>query len=439
VTVSRYEGPSVFGYETDVLHRAAAISVHSSPLANLGSTDAGGMNVYVRELSCHIAATGLPVDVFTRRTDPDTPEIQTPCDGVRVIAINAGPAAPVSKYEIFQYMPDFASEMALFALRDGVRYDVVHAHYWLSGWVAHLLKRYWTIPFALMFHTTAHMKNAVSLTEFREPELREQVEKRLVCYADSIIAGNPDERADLIWRQRAIPEKICTIPPGVDIDLFRPMDREMARDELGLQPNDAVVTFVGRVDPIKGIDTLLEASALLKPRVERKLVVQFVGGDLDSDGAPTGALREVAAEIERLGLTAEYRLLGSQPQNRLPLLYNASDVVCVPSRYESFGLVAVEAMACGVPVVASRAGGLIFSIDEGVSGLLVEPNDALGFADALAKLLNDRLLAAGMGRCARQQAHRFAWPAIAASMRRVYARLASGQRDKLCCGDEIYA
>lgn len=436
---SNYAGPSVFGYETDVLHRAAAISVHSSPLANLGSTDAGGMNVYVRELSCHIAKLGLPIDVFTRRTDPDTPEIQSPCDGVRVISITAGPAAPVSKYDLFQYMPDFASEMALFALRDGVRYDVVHAHYWLSGWVAHLLKRYWTVPFALMFHTTAHMKNAVSPAEFHEPALREQVERKLVCMADSIIAGNPDERADLVWRQRADQAKICTIPPGVDTDLFEPLNRIEARAALGLAPDDAVITFVGRVDPIKGIDTLIEASALLRDQTLRRLVVQFVGGDLDAGGQPTGALVAVARDIEQRGLKEHFRLLGSQPQNRLPLLYNASDVVCVPSRYESFGLVAVEAMACGIPVVASRAGGLIFSIDEGVSGLLVAPNDAEGFANAMASILNDRVLAERMGFAARQQAHRFAWPAIAASMCRVYERLAAGQRANLCCGDEVYA
>jgi D-inositol-3-phosphate glycosyltransferase len=167
--------------------------------------------------------------------------------------------------------------------------------------------------------------------------------------------------------------------------------------------------------------------------------VQFVGGDLDAEGRPIGALEAVARDVEQRGLSDTFRLLGSQPQNRLPLLYNASDVVCVPSRYESFGLVAVEAMACGIPVVASRAGGLIFSIDEGVSGLLVSPNDAEGFAHAMATVINDRVLAERMSIAAREQAHRFAWPVIAASMRRVYERLASGQRANLCCGEEIYA
>lgn len=436
---STYDGPSVFGYETDVLNRAAAISVHSSPLANLGSTDAGGMNVYVRELSHHIAATGLPIDVFTRRTDLQTPEIQTPCDGVRVVAITAGPPSPVSKYDLFQYMPEFASEMALFALRDGIRYDIMHAHYWLSGWVAQLAKRYWSIPYALMFHTTAHMKNAVSASKDHEPALRGQIERRLVGLADSIIAGNPDERADLIWRQRAVPEKICTIPPGVDTELFRPLDRRASRAELGLAENDAVVTFVGRVDPIKGIDTLVQAIALMDGMTERELVVQFVGGDLDPTGNPTGPLAKVAQQLQDFGVDHWFRLVGSQPQDRLPVIYSSADLVCVPSRYESFGLVAVEAMACGVPVVASRAGGLVFSIDEGETGFLVPANDASAFADAMTLLLNNPELAEKMGTQARKQAHRFAWPVVAQSMRHVYQRLAEGHRADLCCDEEIYA
>jgi D-inositol-3-phosphate glycosyltransferase len=337
-------------------------------------------------------------------------------------------------------MPEFASEMALFALRDGVRYDIIHAHYWLSGWAAHLVKRYWNIPFTLMFHTTAHMKNAVSAIEHHEPVFREQIERRLVGLADSIIAGNPDERADLIWRQRAIPDKICTIPPGVDTELFRPLDRDQARRRLDLDADDAVVMFVGRIDPIKGIDTLLGAMSLLAPQVTgRRLILQLIGGDLGADGAPIGPLAETKRQIDALGLAQHVRLLGSRPQNQLPLFYNASDVVCVPSRYESFGLVAVEAMSCGVPVVASRAGGLIFSVEDGLSGILAPVNDAPAFADALASLLNDRTLAAEMGVAARSIAERFAWPVVASSMRHVYQRLAEGHRANLCCDEEIYA
>ena len=430
----------MFGYETDTLTRAAAISAHTSPLASLGSKDAGGMNVYVRELSNHIADRGLPIDVFTRRTDTETPEIQYPHDGVRVISITAGPPEQVSKHELFQYMPEFAEQIALFALRDRVSYDIVHAHYWLSGYAAHLLKRYWNVPFTMMFHTTAHMKNVVSDAQFHEPEFRDRTERRLVTLADSIIAGNPDERADLIWRQRADPEKICTIPPGVDTDLFRPSDRMDARERLGLDPDDAVVTFVGRIDPIKGIDVLLSAIRQTQERVrDRRVVLQLIGGDLDLNGDPVGPLADVAEDVAALGITGNVRLLGSRPQNELPIFYAASDLVCVPSRYESFGLVAVEAMASGRPVVASHAGGMIFSIEDGVSGYLAPVNDATAFANAMARILNSPDLAEEMGRAARKQAERFAWPAVAESMHHVYRRLAQGYRAKLCCEDEIFA
>lgn len=439
MTISLYEGPSVYGYETDVLNRVAAISVHTSPLADLGSKDAGGMNVYVRELSCHIAALGLPIDVFTRRSDPDTPEIQSPCENVRVITINAGPPEPISKNELFQYLPEFAAEMALFALRDGVRYDVVHAHYWLSGWVAQLVKRYWSTPFSFMFHTSAHMKNVVSPQEQQETALRAEIEHKLITLADSIIAGNPGEAADLIWRERADKEKICTIPPGVDTALFYPLDRTACRAELGLSSDNKVVAFVGRIDPIKGIDTLLAATRRLKEQFGDKLAVLVIGGDLDLQRNPIGALKDVALKTEQLGISDVLRLIGAQPQNRLPVVYSAADLVCVPSLYESFGLVAVEAMACGVPVVASRAGGLIYTVDDGESGFLAPIGDDLAFADAMQSILANPQLRDEMGETARQSAHRFSWSAIAQSIHHVYYQLASGHRANLCCDEEIYA
>ena len=439
MTISRYEGPSVFGYETDVLNRVAAISVHTSPLADLGSKDAGGMNVYVRELSCHIAALGLPIDVFTRRTDPETPEIQSPCDKVRVITIDAGPPEPINKSELFQYLPEFAAEMALFALRDGVRYDVIHAHYWLSGWVAQLVKRYWSTPFSFMFHTSAHMKNVVSSQEQQETALRAEIEHKLITLAESIISGNPGEAADLIWRERADKDKICTIPPGVDTALFHPLDRDTCRAELGITSDDKVVAFIGRIDPIKGIDTLLAATKRLKEQLGDKLVVLVIGGDLDDRRKPVGELQDVAKQAEQLGISDVLRLIGAQPQDRLPMIYSAADLVCVPSRYESFGLVAVEAMACGVPVVASRAGGLIYTVEDGGSGLLVPIGDDRAFAEAMQSILANPKLRNEMGETARQSAHRFSWAAIAQSIHHVYYQLASGHRENLCCDEEIYA
>ncbi len=436
-----YSGPSVFGYETDApVRRAAMISAHTSPLATLGGKDAGGMNVYVRELASHLSRRGLPVDIFTRRTDPTTPESVSLCPHVNVVTITAGPAEPLDKHALFPHLPEFASEMALYALRRGVRYDVVHAHYWLSGWIAHLLRRYWATPFVQLFHTTAHMKNAVAARGDREPELRVRTERRLLALADSIIAANPGERADLIWRQGASGAKVCTVPPGVDLERFRRQDRAACRRALGL--NDVpVVLFVGRVDPIKGIDTLLDAVVILSSddAPGRQPCIIFVGGEIDAAGRPVGTLAAVARRAIDLGVGAHVRFVGSQPQDELPTFYGAADVVAVPSRYESFGLVAVEAMASGTPVVASRVGGLAYTVDEEASGLLVPSNNPNELAAALRRVLSDVTFRESLSDGAFRTAQRFAWPAVAAQIAEIYRRLAAGHRGDLCCDDELFA
>ncbi len=437
-----YSGPSVFGYETDApLRRAAQISVHTSPLATLGGKDAGGMNVYIRELSCHLAIQGLPVDIFTRRTDRHTPEVREIAPGVNVIAIEAGPPEIIGKNELFPYLPAFAEQMALYSLRAGVRYDVVHAHYWLSGWAAELARRYWETPFVQMFHTTAHMKNAVSATADRESDLRLRTEKRLLSLASGIIAANPDERADLIWSMGVPTEKVCTIPPGVDLDLFFPLPRVAARAAIGVSPDERMVLFVGRIDPIKGIDTLVDAAEIMLSRTTSRTTLTFVivGGDLDEMDKPVGPLAGVADSISARGMSDRFRMVGSRPQNELPVYYSAADVVAVPSRYESFGLVAVEALACGTPVVASRAGGLRFTIDEGLAGYLVKPQSADALAASLEAIVADDALRAAMAASARPSVERYDWSNIADQMLHVYRRLAAGYRAHLCASDDLFA
>ncbi len=438
MTTRSYAGPAVFGYETDHLRRIAAISVHTSPLATLGGKDAGGMNVYVRELSCHIAKLGLPVDIFTRRTDPHSPEVVEICQGVNLVYVNAGPAEPVDKNQLFDLLPEFAENMALYSFRAGVRYDVIHAHYWLSGWTAQLLKRYWNTPFSLMFHTTAHMKNIVSPETEQETGQRGVVESKLVGLADSLIAANPDEAADLIWRQRAVSAKICTIPPGVDTDLFQPLDQAACRKELGIPAHEQVVLFVGRIDPIKGLDTLLAATQYLKDSGSAARM-HIVGGDLDQAGQPIGPLAAFVERARELGIEDRFTLWGSQPQNRLPVFYSAADVVSVPSRYESFGLVAVEAMASGTPVVASRAGGLIFTVEDGRTGYLAPIGDGPAHGARILELLDDAEKLATFGHAAHESALRFSWTSVASSILHVYEQLATGHRANLCCDDEIFA
>jgi D-inositol-3-phosphate glycosyltransferase len=398
------------------------------------------MNVYIRELSCHLAKQGLPVDIFTRRTHPETPEVREFCPGVNVIAVTAGPPEPIGKNDLFPLLPEFAEQMALYSVRAGVRYDVVHAHYWLSGWVAELARRYWETPFVQMFHTTAHMKNAVSAHADLESDLRLRTEKRLLTLADGIIAANPDERADLIWRMGVPTERVCTIPPGVDLELFQPRPRAACRSEIGIASDERVVLFVGRIDPIKGIDTLVDAAEIILSRSSSAPAPTFmiVGGDLDENGIPFGPLAEIAESIARRGIAHNFRLVGSQPQDRLPVFYSAADVVAVPSRYESFGLVAVEALACGTPVVATRVGGLRFTIDEDATGYLVKPQSPEALAGAIETILNDESLRTAMSGASRPSVERYDWPHVARQVTHVYGRLAEGHRAQLCAGYDIY-
>lgn len=410
----------------------------------LGGRDAGGLNVYVRELASQLESSHVYVDIFTRRYDETTPEIVEMSDRIRVISIDAGPPEPVSKDDLFCYLPEFASEVALFSLREGLRYDVVHSHYWLSGWVANLLKRYWNAPTVHMFHTLAHLKNRVSHDEHHESTLRVQIERRLLDVLDNIVAPNPDERAELTWTLGADNSKICTIPPGIDLSRFQPRDARVARRKLGL-PENPLVLFVGRIDPIKDIDTLLDAFAELHNRewsdLPPKLV--FIGGTMavtpDGSPIPGADLLPVIERAERLGIAEHILFRGAQPQDLLPDYYAAATVCVVTSLYESFGLVAVEAMACGLPVVATRVGGMKFTVEENISGLLAPRGDAVAIADALARVIQDVPFRSTLQVGARQAAIRFSWHTVGSAVLNLYERLADGERENLCCYGEIYA
>ncbi|HEU4792082.1 MAG TPA: glycosyltransferase [Nitrolancea sp.] len=420
-------------FTSPAVDRVAMITVHTSPLSPPGRRDSGGLNVYVRELSRYLSQRGVAVDIFTRRTDTRTPLILQADDGVRVIQVEAGPPQPVDKDSLFCYLPDFASEMAFLAIKEGVRYDLVHAHYWLSGWAAHLLQRYWNAPFVQMFHTLAHLKNAVAEDRHRETTLRLQVERRLVDVADMVIAANPDERDEMTRRLNADGGKISTVPPGVDLDLFRLSDSWEARRALDL-PSGPLLLFVGRIDPVKGIDTLFDGLQRLIHDYDwagspPRLV--FVGGliEVDDTGSTMDSdLQQLSMRAGELGLSDYVLFRGSQPRQVLPLYYNAVDVCVVPSRYESFGLVAVEAMACGTPIVASHVGGLRFTIEDEVSGLLVPHSDPAELSAALRRALTDHHLRSRMQVGARQAAIRFSWQTITAEVLRVYEQSVLEQR-----------
>jgi D-inositol-3-phosphate glycosyltransferase len=397
--------------------RVAVLSVHTCPLAALGAKETGGMNVYVRETARELARMGVGVDVFTRSQNPTVPRVVALGHGARVIHVEAGPEAPLPREDAHRHLDEFVDGVRAFAAGEERGYDLVHAHYWLSGVAGLRLREAWGTPFVQMFHTLGRLKNAVAQgADDREPELRIAEETRLVAQADRIVAASVVERAHLSWYYQARPERVEVIPCGVDTELFQPMARAAAKDLLEVGP-EPLLLYVGRLAPIKGLDTLLGAMRLLAPGA----ALLVVGGEQDEPDRGHGArLRRLAAS---LGLDARVRFLRAQPQHRLRLFYAAADATVVPSYYESFGMVALEAMACGSPVVASRVGGLATTVKDGVTGLLVPEGDPRALAEALGRLLADAPLRERLSREATRWANEHRWPCVAEAVCRLYSAL----------------
>ena len=433
---SDYRGPALSGYDIDPpVSRIGMISMHTSPLADLGSGQAGGMNLYVRELARHLARKGCTVDIFTRRSDPETPPLVTDVPGVNVISIAAGPPANFPKDDLPGLTAEFARNMLGWMRAHDRSYDVIHAHYWLSGCVAEQIRDATGTPFVQMFHTTAFHKNAVNDAAFRETGQRERAEIHLINSANAVIAANPDERDDLAIHRREDDGMVCSVPLGVDTERFVPGDRHEARRRLALPEHHPLMLFVGRIDAIKGLDTLLEAtrrtgcrSAL--PAALPLLVV--VGGDLDATGRPVGDLAGVERRVRDLGIADRVTLLGSRPQSDLIALYQAADFVVVPSRYESFGLVALEAMACGTPVIATRVGGLPWTVRHDVAGLLVPPMNPVALTDAILRLCQHPLHRERLASHARAEASLFSWDRVASAMLGVFRTVTTRSDTPIC-------
>jgi D-inositol-3-phosphate glycosyltransferase len=402
--------------------RLAVLSVHTCPLAALGGKETGGMNVYVREVSRALGRLGLEIDVFTRSQDPGIPEVVALGPGARVVHVPAGPTRPIARAAVATHLPAFAERVEAFRAREQGRYDLVHSHYWLSGLAGLDLARRWDVPLVHMFHTLGAIKNAVARgSGDTEPAERLAAEIRIAAGADRIVASNLVERADLVWHVGADPGRVRVIPCGVDVELFRPRPQAAARARLGLDA-EHVLLFVGRLTPIKGLETLLRALAVLRSdgfaasRVAL-LVVGGTKGDSD-DGAH---LRRLAQD---LGVAAWVDFRGPQPQEALTDYYAAADLCIMPSRYESFGMVALEAMASGLPVIASRAGGLAVTVQDGATGRLVPEGDVTALARAVTGFLVDDVARRTLGARAVEWARRFAWPSVGRSLAELYAELA---------------
>jgi D-inositol-3-phosphate glycosyltransferase len=395
--------------------------VHTCPLAALGGKETGGMNVYVREVSRALGRLGLAVDVFTRSQDPGIPEVVTLGPRARVVHVAAGPARPIARAAVAGHLPEFATGVEAFRAREGVRYELVHSHYWLSGLAALDLRRRWDVPLVHMFHTLGAIKNAVAGDSGdTEPAERLAAELRIAASADRIVASNLVERAGLVWHVQADPSRVAVIPCGVDVELFRPRPAAPARTRLGVDA-DHVILFVGRLTPIKGLETLLRALAVLRSDglASAQLRLLVVGGTKGEPG-DSAHLRQLAQD---LGVASWVDFRGPQPQDALPDYYAAADLCLMPSRYESFGMVALEAMASGVPVIASRAGGLTVTVQDGVTGRLVPEGDVAALARAVKGLLADDAGRRALGARAVGWARRFTWPAVGRSVADLYAEL----------------
>jgi D-inositol-3-phosphate glycosyltransferase len=393
--------------------RIAMLSVHTCPLATLGGKETGGMNVYVRELTRELGRRGKQVDVFTRAVDSTIAPVRHMGPNARVIHVPAGPVGPYDKNGIYRHLDEFVAGVEAFRREEGIHYDLVHAHYWLSGVAGETLARRWGVPLAQMFHTLGQMKNEVAKApRDREVALRIEEETRLVDVADRIIAPTSTERAQLAWYYGADPEKISVIPCGVDTRLFRPRDQAAARQRLSL-PEGRLLLFVGRIERLKGIDTLLEATSLLLARPGYEdLRVLIVGGDLEStaDNPEQQRVRQLARD---LGVAGRVDFLGAQSQAELAYFYAAADLTIMPSHYESFGMVALESMACGTPVVASRVGGLALLVKDGETGILVPEEAPTTLAMQTHAILQDDAERRAMGARAAAYAKDFAWGRIA--------------------------
>ena len=400
----------------------AMLSVHTCPLAALGGKETGGMNVYVREVSRELGRMGVSVDVFTRSQDPSIQRVVRLGERARVIHLAAGAEAPMARERVYVHMDDFVEGVEAWRIAEAIDYDLIHAHYWLSGVAALTLKRRWSVPVLQMFHTLARLKNRVARSAAElEPLVRVEEETRIVSDADRIVAANVVERAELLRDYGAHASRIATIPCGVDTDLFTPGDRAEARRRLGLDDRP-VLLWVGRIAPIKGLDTLLDTVARLR-EAGRDMRLLVVGGEADepTNGHETSLRRRIAA----LGLGESVRFVGPQPQSVLPLYYAAADVTVLPSYYESFGMVALEAMACGSPVIASRVGGLVTTVRDGVTGFLVPDGDVEALAERIETLVGDPELRWRLGREGVRWAAQHRWPCVAEAVCKEYASLES--------------
>ncbi|MCE5260260.1 MAG: glycosyltransferase [Chloroflexi bacterium] len=408
--------------------RIAMLSVHTSPLAALGGKETGGMNVYIREVCRALAKQGWLIDIFTRSQD-NSPQVMVdqPAPGCRTINIEAGPRGSMDRREVFSVLPEFTQGVRAFCQEQQLNYALIHSHYWLSGWVAMELARDWHIPIIQMFHTLGRMKDAAAQDPAqREASNRARAEQTIMDIADRIVAATPLDRLQMVNNYQVNEAKIAVIPCGVNLELFHPMPKQLAYAEVGVPPNKKLLVFIGRLDPVKGLKYLLQALCELSkmnPKLVQELCLAIIGGDRESH---LQALREdidCITQIKDIGLDDMVFFYGPQAQERLPAYYSAAEICVMPSLYESFGMVALEAMACGTPVIASRVGGLTFTIRDGETGFLVPERNPKALAEKISLVMEDACLRHRLSHRAQQVAQSYSWETVADQLVNLYGEL----------------
>lgn len=396
-----------------MIERVAYLSLHTSPLLRPGVGDAGGMNVYIHELACTMAARQVDVIVFTRRTSLGDPTEVLVEPRYRVVHIDAGPAETVAMRELKDHVAGFAESVVGWTLAQDRGFDLVHSHYWLSGWAGVLVKETLGVPLANSFHTLGRIKDlARRVDEPPSSALRTLTEEEVIARSDCVIASTPFELDDLLEHYGAGPERLCTSPPGIDHQIFTPGEQSQARRWLGLGP-EPLALFAGRIQAHKGVDVAVRAVAALDG-----VHLAIVGGPSGPRGRTE--LDDLQQLARSLGAADRIHFLPPQPHHQLADFYRAADVLLMPSRSESFGLVAAEAQACGLPVVAANVGGIPYVVTEGESGLLVDGHEPDGYAKAVASILEDDVFAAGLRTGAIAKAEDFSWPATVDRLLELY-------------------
>jgi D-inositol-3-phosphate glycosyltransferase len=411
------------------VRRVAVVAYHSSPLDSPGAGDAGGMSVYVREVAAAHSYSGVHTDIFTRSSSGSG--VQSLCEGVRVISIDAGPREPIPKEGLPRYIPEFTAGVKAFSAMQRIAYDVVHSHYWQSGLAALPLRATWSVPLVHSQHTLALVKNRYLAPRDRpDPQARIDGERRVLESADVLIASTDDEWQQLSCLYGAAHDRLKTLHPGVNHRVFRPGDRTAARKRLNLDSEGAVLLWVGRIQPLKGLEVALRAVADLARLRAGDVTLLIVGGPSGPSGErELERLLDLRAELR---LENEVRFLGPQAHSRLPDFYNAADALVVCSRSESFGLSALEAHACGLPVVATAVGGLAHVVHNGLSGWLIQEARPSTFAAKLENLLTDHALRRSFSDAAVASARRFSWNRTADELMDLYTCLVESRAPEVC-------